>query len=803
MRRFPVGQLLALLVGLVPPIAAAQTPSGEKPDLVLEAPEAALGLEQKIDLENIVLGAAKAVTTVQEAPGIVTIISRDEITRRGFRTLTDAIRMVPGWQPQPFAYHAADFLMTRGVFQSALKLVDGLSLYDPLLGGQNYGWAVPIEMVKRLEVVTGPGGVLWGANSFLGITSILTRDASDINGFEVGAGYGDGFCSAKSLTPCGDSTNAKVYGIFGKAWGKLSVIQHVNFQTYHGVQTTDLQMNLHSTSPYPLGPTLYGPAGLSDSQRSFIVNIDGKITYGPFSAGYSAPWMQLMKPAHWGGGYAQQGTSARYTPAQTAADMQLGGYCNDPANPAHAAEWRCKDPQGFARSGEWSWYERYAYGRYRDSFVKDTLTVDAKGYYTQYVRRLYPNILPPWLPLMQGGIQFNTDPLIQRYGGTVDVEYKALKSLKILGGVEAFQESVRDGGVKFPSLQPSALPLPCPWTSTAAAGNWGKPYPYTSDGWAAQCPLMFVYDSDRVTVGGYVDLQWKPVDKLLVEAGYRPQAGVAGKRQYGLQNLASGAVVYQFLPNFHAKVNYASGFRPPTFQSTDANSKGINYASSPGLAPETSQSVQGEINARLLRNVRSVRGLTLRADYSYTWLHNLIRVLNGTYQNSGDRGIHAGEFLAKLHLAGDHQFYLGYSYLKAYDTVDGNMRNFPNHWFTAGASINIIRNRLALTTNLFIAGAHEDQNRTVRPNADVLYGSWVARYSDMVFDRLPPQADWQVGLRAYGFFKDRLWFDLNVYNVLNQRSYAPDTFYDWTARLEQRPNPNDSLAFWLTATFAY
>jgi hypothetical protein len=131
------------------------------------------------------------------------------------------------------------------------------------------------------------------------------------------------------------------------------------------------------------------------------------------------------------------------------------------------------------------------------------------------------------------------------------------------------------------------------------------------------------------------------------------------------------------------------------------------------------------------------------------------------------------------------------------------VRSFPNHWFTAGASINIVRNHLALTTNLFVTGAYEDPNRTVRPNADILYGSWVARYSDMVMDRLPPTADWQVGLRAYGFFKDRLWFDLNVYNVLNQRSYAPDTFYDWTARLEQRPNPNDALALWLTATFAY
>jgi len=805
MRRFATATLLALLAAW-PPLAAAQTPAGEKPDIVLEAPEAALGVEQKIDLENIVLGAAKAVTTVQEAPGIVTIISRDELVRRGARHLNDAIQYVPGWSVVPFAYHGADFLMTRGTFMSALKLVDGISLHDPMLGGQVYGWPVPIEMVKRLEVVTGPGGVLWGANSFLGITSILTRDAADVNGIEAAASYGDGACSMSSITPCGDSKDFKVYGIYGKAWGKLSAIQHVSFQTYHGGQIGMLQMNLHSTSPYPLGPTLYGPLGLSDTRRSYLVNVDGKVSYGPFSVGYSAPWGRLYKPSHWAGGYAQLGPGERYSDAQIAFDTQPGGYCNDPAHPEQQQEFRCKDPKGLARSGEWSWYDYYVYGRYRQAFAKDKVSLDAKAYYTRYHRKLYPDILAPWLPLMQGGLQFQADPRVERIGGTVDVEYKILPELKALAGVETFRESVREGTTRFPSLPPSALPLPCPWTdATAASRNWGQAPPplYTSDGFVPQCPLQFAFDSDRVTVGVYGDLQYKPIDKLLLEAGYRPQFAPAGKRTYGLQNLASGAIVYEILPSVHAKANYASGFRPPTFQATDSNSKGINYASSPNLKPEKSQSIQGELNARLLRNVRSVRGLTLRADYSYTILNNLIRVVNGTYQNAGDRGIHSAEFLAKLHLQGDHQFYFSYTFLKAYDTVDGNMRNFPNHWFTTGASINLIRNHLALNTNLTIAGAMEDPNRYVRPNADILYGSKVARMSDMAMDRLPPQAIWQVGLRAYGLLRDHLSVDASVYNVLNQRFFAPDQFYDWTARLEQQPNPGDALALWVTATFTY
>ena len=49
-----------------------------------------------------------------------------------------------------------------------------------------------LETIKSIEVVTGPGGVLWGANSFLGIVNLISKDADDINGLEAGIGYGDG-----------------------------------------------------------------------------------------------------------------------------------------------------------------------------------------------------------------------------------------------------------------------------------------------------------------------------------------------------------------------------------------------------------------------------------------------------------------------------------------------------------------------------------------------------------------------------------------------------------------------------------
>ena len=80
----------------------------------------------------------------------------------------------------------------RGVAQAALLLRDGVSMFDPLRNSPVYHRTVPLESVKRIEMVTGPGGVLWGANSFLGIVNVITKDAEDVNGLELDAGYGDG-----------------------------------------------------------------------------------------------------------------------------------------------------------------------------------------------------------------------------------------------------------------------------------------------------------------------------------------------------------------------------------------------------------------------------------------------------------------------------------------------------------------------------------------------------------------------------------------------------------------------------------
>src|SRR4051812_14138856 len=163
---------LAQDVALPEPVAQPSTQKAGEGE-----PEIALDVDREIDLANVVTSAAKGVTTVQEAPAIITVITADEIKARGFRFIQDAFATVPGWM-NSFALgnQVPSAPMVRGVPQSALLLKDGVSMFDPFGNVPQWMYVVPMEAVKRLEIVTGPGGVLWGANSFMGVLNVIMKD---------------------------------------------------------------------------------------------------------------------------------------------------------------------------------------------------------------------------------------------------------------------------------------------------------------------------------------------------------------------------------------------------------------------------------------------------------------------------------------------------------------------------------------------------------------------------------------------------------------------------------------------------
>src|SRR3954469_11193531 len=101
--------------------------------------------DESLDLANIVQSAAKGVTTVQEAPAIVTVITADEIKDRQFQTIEDLYSTVPGWVSSSLAYNNFPEPLVRGQVQAVQFLHDGLSLFDPYTNTPTISRLQPME----------------------------------------------------------------------------------------------------------------------------------------------------------------------------------------------------------------------------------------------------------------------------------------------------------------------------------------------------------------------------------------------------------------------------------------------------------------------------------------------------------------------------------------------------------------------------------------------------------------------------------------------------------------------------------
>jgi len=150
-----------------------------------------------------VLSVTRLAQPLADAPGAVTVLDRQTLRRSGARTVTEALRLVPGYMVAGYnganlmaAYHAP--LDEYGV--RSLILVDGRSLYSPSFVGGGFRAlnALPIEEVERIEVLRGTNSAAFGAHALFGVINVVTRHSLDTLGQALvlnagGAGVADAY----------------------------------------------------------------------------------------------------------------------------------------------------------------------------------------------------------------------------------------------------------------------------------------------------------------------------------------------------------------------------------------------------------------------------------------------------------------------------------------------------------------------------------------------------------------------------------------------------------------------------------
>jgi outer membrane receptor for ferrienterochelin and colicin len=144
-------------------------------------------LQKQLNLATKV-ASGKALTT-RETPGILSVITAEEIENSGARDLTDVLRLIPGFDIGQDLYMVQG-LSFRGNWANegkVLVLVDGQAFNELLYQTTALGNRFPIGLIEKIEIIRGPGSAIYGGSAEYGVINIITKAASSLSGVVVTA----------------------------------------------------------------------------------------------------------------------------------------------------------------------------------------------------------------------------------------------------------------------------------------------------------------------------------------------------------------------------------------------------------------------------------------------------------------------------------------------------------------------------------------------------------------------------------------------------------------------------------------
>ncbi len=174
------------------------------PTVCLLAVALTAGSALAASLGEIVVTATKTERTLEDAPGAVTVITREELEARDIHTLDKALAWVAGaFAKRSKGLADATPSVTLRGFESqkrTLVLLDGVPVNDGYSSGVEWA-ALPVENVERIEVLRGPASALYGGGAMGGVIHVITRTpdrwrawasagagTDDLRSFRAGAG---------------------------------------------------------------------------------------------------------------------------------------------------------------------------------------------------------------------------------------------------------------------------------------------------------------------------------------------------------------------------------------------------------------------------------------------------------------------------------------------------------------------------------------------------------------------------------------------------------------------------------------
>ena len=226
--------------------------------------------EDAFRLDPLIVTATRSAERLSQTTRSVTVVSAEDITAQGARTVVDALRSVPGLDiRRTGAVGGTTSLFTRGAESDhTLVLIDGVKMN--LTGGANEIAHLSVDNIERIEVVRGPASTLYGSTAVGGVVHIITKRGGGPLGASLSAGGG-------SFNTHSQRASLNV----GTTWGGLSVSAsqldtdgHLAFNNQYDNASLSLRADLSPDEDTNLDLTLR----YTDSEYHFPTDGTGALT---------------------------------------------------------------------------------------------------------------------------------------------------------------------------------------------------------------------------------------------------------------------------------------------------------------------------------------------------------------------------------------------------------------------------------------------------------------------------------------------------------------------------------------------
>ncbi len=558
---------LAILLGCVPSgILAGGTETAHRYDASLSNREASLAvtgtthngtttsqsdtaLSQELSTETIWFGSGEEVTIatrhetpIGKSPGIVTVITDEEIKNSGYRTFVEILRTIPGFEILKEGDRGIVAPVVRGLKGSnkIRVMLNGHLLNNPLRGDAFFQFDdFPVENIQRIEIIRGPGSALYGENAFSAVINIITKDARNFNGVKVSSGYGSF-----------DTKEGNI--VFGKTYGKIAVSGMTHYREtdgFDGIVESDVLTGIDkSLAPFGIPAASVAPGEVRDWRREYDMNL--RMNYS---------------------------------------DIYVEGYYMNKNQGTFVG------PQ-YALNDESDYENNYLFAEvgYKKS-LEERLTLKPRLYYDQFDGRFYAESLPEGatIPLDTNGDgvldKFNTYPegligngkVTQKIVGTeLPFDYELFDGNTFTLGLE--YRLINQTNVHFsssfhpPTLEPfdsvQDVSDTFPWLKEATRRIWSV---YLQDTWD-------ITDTINLTVGARHDQ-------------YSDFGGATSPRS---------GITWAFMKNASLKLLYGEAFRAPSFFEMYTTNQPATQGNA-DLDPETIRTYETGLSYRFSNHVAS------------------------------------------------------------------------------------------------------------------------------------------------------------------------------------------------------